>query len=78
MYLAEPLVRTSDLVRDVRDPESWLYACDDGEQIVGKKDDRVPNYLWGQHPYLRQYSEKYKIPLLRHWAARRRCIRSSS
>ncbi len=64
VYLAEPLVRTSDLVRDVRDPESWLYACDDGEQILDKKEDRVPNYLWGQHPYLRQYSEKYKIPLL--------------
>ena len=64
VYLAEPLVRTSDMFRDIRDPESWLYACDDAEQILGKSNDRVPNYLWGQHPFLREYSEKYKIPLL--------------
>ena len=63
VYLSEPLARTSDMVRDIRDPESWLYACDDAEQITGKSQDRVPNYLWGEHPYLKEYFNKYKIPL---------------
>lgn len=64
VYLAEPFIRTSDMVRDIRDPESWLYACDDAEQILDKSNDRVPAYFWGQHPFLQEYSKKYNIPLL--------------
>jgi cyclase len=64
VYLAEPLVRSTELIRSTRDPESWLYACDDGEQIVGRPDDQVPSYLFGQYPYLREYSERFKVPLL--------------
>src|SRR5439155_1415720 len=64
VYLAEPLIRTTELIRSSRDPDSWLYACDDGEQIVGRADDQVPHYLFGQYPYLREYSERFKVPLL--------------
>jgi len=64
VYLSEPFARTSDMVRDIRDPESWLYACDDAEQILDKTSDRVPAYLWGQHPFLQEYTKKYGIPLL--------------
>ena len=64
VYLAEPWVRTLELVRRDRDPNAWLYACDDSEQILDKTDDRVPSYLWGQHPYLREASEKNHVPLL--------------
>jgi glyoxylase-like metal-dependent hydrolase (beta-lactamase superfamily II) len=64
VYLAEPLSKTSFLLRNVRDPGAWLYACDDGEEIIGRKDDQIPHYLFGQNPYLREYSEKRKIPLL--------------
>ena len=64
IYLAEPLVRTAVMVRAVRDPEAWLYACDDGEEIQARSDGRVPYYSWGQHPFLREYSEKFKVPLL--------------
>lgn len=64
VYLAEPLIRTSDMIRDIRDPESWLYACDDAEQLLGKSNDRVPAYFWGQHPYLQEYAKKYNIPLV--------------
>jgi cyclase len=64
VYLTEPFVRNSDMRRSVRDPEAWLYACDDGEQLVGQPKDQVPNYLYGQNPYLREYADKYHIPLL--------------
>ena len=63
VYLSEPLIRSTELLRAARDPEAWLYACDDGEQVVGRPDDKIPNYLYGQYPYVREYAEKYKLPL---------------
>ena len=64
VYLSEPLMRTTDMTRTTRDPEAWLYACDDGEQVLGRANDQVPSYLFGQNPYLREFSDKYHIPLL--------------
>lgn len=64
MYLAEPWIRSLDFVHTVRDPNSWLYACDDAEQIVGRRDDDVPSYLFGQHPFLREHAERRRVPLL--------------
>ena len=64
VYLSEPLMRTSDLVRSIRNPEAWLYPCDDGEQIVGRPIDKVPSYPFGKNPFLREFSEKYGVPLM--------------
>jgi glyoxylase-like metal-dependent hydrolase (beta-lactamase superfamily II) len=64
VYLSEPLIRSTELVRSTRNPEAWLYACDDGEQIVGRPDDKIPHYLYGQYPYLREYADKFRIPLV--------------
>jgi len=64
VYLAEPWVKTLELIRRELDPNAWLYACDDGEEILDKTEDRVPSYLWGQHPYLREASDKNHVPLL--------------
>ena len=63
VYLDEPLMRTTDMIRSNRNPDAWLYACDDGEQIVGRRNDQVPNYLYGQNPYLREFADKYRVPL---------------
>ena len=64
VYLAEPWIRSVDFVRAPRDPASWLYACDDAEQIVGRPDDVIPSHLFGQHPYLGEYAQLRKVPLL--------------
>ncbi len=66
VYLAEPLVRSTEMLRAKRDPDAWLYACDDGEQILARAHDptSVPNYLYGQNPSLRDFSNKHHIPLL--------------
>jgi glyoxylase-like metal-dependent hydrolase (beta-lactamase superfamily II) len=64
VYLAEPFSRTYTLVRNVKEPDAWLYACDDGEQILNRPEDQVESYQWGQHPFLREFSEKYQVPLL--------------
>ena len=51
VYLAEPFSRTYTLMRNIKEPDAWLYACDDGEQILGRRDDQVASYVWGQHPF---------------------------
>ena len=49
-----------------RDPDAWLYACDDGEQIPKRANapTEIPNYLYGQNPSLMDFSRKHDIPLL--------------
>jgi len=62
VFLSEPMVRSSDYYRQPVDPGAWLYACDDGEQILDRPDDYVPNYLFGKQPFVREFSTRYKIP----------------
>ena len=64
VYLAEPMVRTTDFARQPVDHGNWLFACDDGEQIFGRAPDQVPNYLPGQNPFVKEQEEKYKVPML--------------
>jgi cyclase len=64
VYLAEPFSRTYTLMRNVKEPDGWLYACDDGEQILGRREDQVESYAWGRHPFLREFADKMHIPLL--------------
>ncbi len=64
VYLDEPFSRTYTLGRFVKEPDAWQYDCDDGEQILGRTENQVESYLWGQHPFLREFAEKNQIPLL--------------
>ena len=63
VFLSEPIVRSNDYYRQPVDPGAWLYACDDGEQILDRPADAVPHYLFGQQPYAREFSGRYKLPL---------------
>src|SRR2546425_4697595 len=64
VHLSEPLTKTSMMARTAKDPDGWLYACDDSEQIVGRKNDHVPSHLFGQNPYVGEYADKKHVPLL--------------
>lgn len=64
VFMAEPFSKISILLRQVVTPTNWLFPCDDGEQILGMAQDTVPGYAFGQHPFLREYSEARKVPLL--------------
>jgi glyoxylase-like metal-dependent hydrolase (beta-lactamase superfamily II) len=66
VYLTEPLVKTTDFYRQPVDPQNWLFPCDDGEQILGRAPDDVPNYLFGQNPFVKEYEGKHRIPLAGH------------
>jgi hypothetical protein len=63
VYLVEPEVRTTDFFRQHTDHQSWLFACDDGEQILGRAPDNVPNYLFGENPFVNEFGEKYRLPV---------------
>src|SRR5262245_54155822 len=63
VYLVEPEVRTTDFFRQPLDHQNWLFACDDGEQILGRAPDDVPNYAFGENPFFKEFGEKYKAPL---------------
>lgn len=64
VFLTEPEVRSNDYFRQVVDHHAWLYACDDGEQILDRPPDKVPNYLFGQQPFAKEFAERYKLPLI--------------
>jgi cyclase len=64
VFLSEPLVRTTDFYRQPVDHQSWLFPCDDGEQILGRAPDDVPNYAFGQNPFVGEYSKKHQVAAL--------------
>lgn len=64
VWLDGPFTRTVINVRNVIDPVAWLYACEDGEEIVSRQDSQIPWYPWGRHPFLREYADQSHVPLL--------------
>lgn len=62
VFLTEPMVRSNDFYRQPVDPGAWLYACDDGEQVLDRRPDDVPHYLFGKQPFVREFSERYGLP----------------
>jgi hypothetical protein len=63
VFLSEPIVRSNDFYRQPVDPGAWLYACDDGEQILDRAKDDVPHYPMGKQPFAREFAARYKLPL---------------
>ena len=56
-------IRTTDFFRQPVDHQSWLFPCDDGEQVLDRAPDDVPNYLFGRESLCRRsIAEKYRIP----------------
>jgi glyoxylase-like metal-dependent hydrolase (beta-lactamase superfamily II) len=66
VFLSEPLVRTTDFYRQPVDHQTWLFPCDDSEQILGRAADDVPSYLFAENPFIGEYSERYQLSPLGH------------
>ena len=64
VWLDGPTTKSIINVRNVVDPTAWLYACEDGEEIIARSDTDVPFYKWGQHPFLWEYADKNHVPHL--------------
>ena len=65
VFLTEPEVRSNDYVRQPGDHHTWLYACDDGEQIAGTGSRRGAELSARQAAVrTRNTRETYKLPVL--------------
>jgi len=64
VWLDGPFTKTVINVRNIIDPTAWLYACEDGEEIISRADSKIPYYTWGQHPFLREYADHDHVPML--------------
>jgi len=62
VYLAEPLIRTSDFVLATEDIGSWLWPCVYVEEISGRPKGEVPHYLPGENPFLLEMVNRTGAP----------------
>jgi glyoxylase-like metal-dependent hydrolase (beta-lactamase superfamily II) len=62
VYLAEPLVRTTDFAIAVEDNASWLWPCEYVEEISGRPKGDVPHYLPGENPFIQEFLDRTGVP----------------
>lgn len=62
VYLAEPMIRTSDFVKAEQDVANWLWPCEYVEEISGRPKGEVPHHLPGTNPFLREFVQRTGVP----------------
>jgi hypothetical protein len=60
-YLTEPLIKTQDFQLNLYYNGNWLYPCESVEEVVGRPEDQVPNYLPGDNPFLKEYVKNHPM-----------------
>jgi len=60
-YLTEPLIKSQDFNLNIRYAGNWLYPCESVEEVVGRADGEVPNYLPGENPFLTEYEKNHPM-----------------
>jgi cyclase len=63
VYLAEPMIRTSDFSMATQDNTNWLWPCEYVEEISGREKGEVPHYLPGENPYLLEFVKRTGVPV---------------
>ena len=61
VYTTEPLIKSEDFQLDELDQGSWLWPCEPVEEITNRKKTDVPHYLPGANPYLKEFSDHFKV-----------------
>jgi glyoxylase-like metal-dependent hydrolase (beta-lactamase superfamily II) len=64
VYLTEPLVKSEDYTFNTNAGGNWLYPCEEVEEVEGRPRGAVPNYLPGKNPFITEYANMYKLPLI--------------
>jgi len=62
VYLAEPMIRTTDFVINESDGGNWLWPCEYVEEISGRAKGEVPHHLPGENPFLLEFVNRTKAP----------------
>jgi glyoxylase-like metal-dependent hydrolase (beta-lactamase superfamily II) len=64
VYLAEPMIRTTDFLLSERDVPNWLWPCEYVEEISGRAKGEVPHYQPGTNPYLDEAVKRVGAPVV--------------
>jgi glyoxylase-like metal-dependent hydrolase (beta-lactamase superfamily II) len=62
VYLAEPLVRTTDFSIATQDNATWTWPCEYVEEISGRPKGEVPHHLPGENPFLKEFVKRTGAP----------------
>ena len=64
VYLTEPLVKTTNMLRNPRPlpPQQLLYPCTAVVEIASQPRGAVPHYLPGQNSFLKEFAAQQKLP----------------
>jgi cyclase len=62
VYLAEPLVRTTDFAIAVEDNATWLWPCEYVAEIIGRPKGEVPHYLPGKNSFVQEFLDRTGAP----------------
>ena len=62
VYLAEPMIRTTDFQMATQDNGNWLWPCEYVEEISGRAKGEVPHFLPGENPFLLEMVERTRVP----------------
>ena len=62
VYLAEPMIRSTDFQIAVEDNGPWLWPCEYVEEIAGKSKVAVPHHLPGENPFIKEYLAATHVP----------------
>jgi cyclase len=63
VYLAEPMIRTTDFVVNEQDGGNWRWPCEYVEEIAGRAKGEVPHHLPGANPFLKEFADRTKAPM---------------
>jgi hypothetical protein len=63
VYLAEPLLRSEDLVLNERPGGNWLWPCEYVDEIADRPHSSVPSFLPGRIPFEGDFAYRYGIPV---------------
>jgi hypothetical protein len=64
VYLTEPLIRTTNMLRNPRPlaPQQLLYPCTAVVELADQPRGAVPHYLPGENPFLKEFGAGLKLP----------------
>ena len=62
VYLAEPMVRTTDFAIAIEDNANWTWPCEYVEEITGRAKGAVPHHLPGENPFLQEFVARTGVP----------------
>ena len=62
VYLAEPMIRTTDFQIATDDNANWTWPCEYVDEISGRAKGEVPHYLPGENPFLTEFVDRTHAP----------------